>query len=126
LLRISLHFGAGIFALKIGQASDSKTVLQLLAASCRVPEDFTNQTLISAVCAGAVSETLMLVLDSIEQEKWYSVVEVSQMVGWSEDVVRRWIERGFIEAFVQPGTRNRRKRVYRSVRPIYEGTSEPG
>ena len=58
----------------------------------------------------------MLVLESIEQEKWYTVVEVSQMVGWSEDVVRRWIERGFIEAFVQPGVRNRRKRVYRSVR----------
>lgn len=58
----------------------------------------------------------MLVLDSIEQEKWYSVVEVSQIVGWSEDVVRRWIERGFIEAFVQPGTGTRRKRVYRSVR----------
>jgi len=58
----------------------------------------------------------MLLLDSIEQERWYSVVEVAQIVGWSEDVVRRWIQRGLIEAFVQPGTRNRRKRTYRSVR----------
>ena len=58
----------------------------------------------------------MLVLDSIEREKWYSVVEVAQIVGWSEDVVRRWIQRGLIEAFIQSGTGNRRKRVYRSVR----------
>ena len=58
----------------------------------------------------------MLRLDTVELEKWYSVVEVSKIVGWSEDVVRRWIHRGLIEAFVQPGVRNRRKRMYRSVR----------
>ncbi len=58
----------------------------------------------------------MFLFDSIEQERWYSVMEVAQIVGWSEDVVRRWIQRGLIEAFVQPETGNRRKRVYRSVR----------
>jgi hypothetical protein len=58
----------------------------------------------------------MLLLDSIEQERWYSVIEVAQIGGWSEDVVRRWIRRGLIEAFIQPGTRKRRRRVYCSVR----------
>lgn len=58
----------------------------------------------------------MLLLNSVEQEKWYSVVEVSRIVGWSEDVVRRWIQRGLMQVFIQPGTSNRRKRVYRSVR----------
>jgi hypothetical protein len=59
--------------------------------------------------------SLMLRLETVELERWYSVAEVTQIVGWSEDVVRRWIQGGLIQAFVQPGTKNRRKRVYRSV-----------
>jgi hypothetical protein len=58
----------------------------------------------------------MLVLDSIERERWYTVVEVAQIVVWSGDVERGWIQRGLIEAFIQPRTRNRRRRVYCSVR----------
>ena len=58
----------------------------------------------------------MLVLDSIERERWRTVVEVAQIVVWSGDVERGWIQRGLIEAFIQSRTRNRRRRVYRSVR----------
>jgi hypothetical protein len=46
----------------------------------------------------------MLVLDSIERERWYTVVEVAQIVVWSGDVERGWIQRGLIEAFIQPRT----------------------
>jgi hypothetical protein len=58
----------------------------------------------------------MLVLDSIERERWRTVVEVAQIVVWSGDVEKGWIQRGRIEPFIQPRTRNRRRRVYRSVR----------
>jgi DNA-binding transcriptional MerR regulator len=57
----------------------------------------------------------MLILDSIEPEKWYKVREVSRILGWSEDVVRRWINRGLIQAFILP-QRSSRPRVFRAVR----------
>jgi DNA-binding transcriptional MerR regulator len=58
----------------------------------------------------------MLILNSVQPEKWYSVNEVSDILGWSVDVVRRWIIRGLLKAFIQPAIGNRRKRVYRSAR----------
>jgi DNA-binding transcriptional MerR regulator len=58
----------------------------------------------------------MLLLDSVETDKWYKVHEVSEILGWSIDAVRRWIYRGLIKAFIQPTTSNRRKRIYRSTR----------
>ena len=58
----------------------------------------------------------MLLVDSIEPEKWYAVSEVARIVGWSEDVVRRWIQRGLIQAFIQPRTSSKRKRVFNATR----------
>ena len=58
----------------------------------------------------------MLVLDSIQPEKWYSVKEVAAVLGFSEDTVIRQINRGFLKAFVLPGKSDKRRRVYRCRR----------
>ena len=58
----------------------------------------------------------MLVLDSIQPEKWYSVKEVAGILGFSEDTVIRQIVRGFLKAFVLPGKSDKRRRVYRCRR----------
>lgn len=49
-------------------------------------------------------------------EKYYSVKEVSGILGWSVDVIRRLVDRGFMEALVLPQSPGRRRRVYRSMR----------
>ena len=58
----------------------------------------------------------MLVLDSIQSEKWYSVKEVAAVLGFSEDTVIRQINRKFLKAFVLPGKSDKRVRVYQSRR----------
>lgn len=58
----------------------------------------------------------MLVLDSLQPEKWYSVKEVSGVLGFSEDTVIRQINRGFLKAFVLPGKSDKRRRVYKCRR----------
>jgi hypothetical protein len=58
----------------------------------------------------------VLVLDSIQPEKWYSVKEVAAILGFSEDTVIRQIIRGFLKAFVLPGKSDKRRRVYRCRR----------
>jgi hypothetical protein len=87
-------------------------------AQTRAIPQLLSEDIVPTVEALAVrySRAFALLLDSIEQEKWHSVVEVAEIVGWSEDVVRRWIHRCLMEAFVQPATRSRRRRVYRLVR----------
>jgi hypothetical protein len=54
----------------------------------------------------------MLVLDSVQPEKWYSVKEVAAILGFSEDTVVRQVNRGFLKAFVLPGKRSNRRRQY--------------
>jgi excisionase family DNA binding protein len=49
-------------------------------------------------------------------EKYYSVKEVSGMLGWSVDVIRRLVDRGFMEALILPQASGRRTRIYRSMR----------
>ena len=49
-------------------------------------------------------------------EKWLSVKEVSGMLGWSVDTIRRLIQKGYMGAIVLPCRTNRRKRVYHSMR----------
>lgn len=58
----------------------------------------------------------MLILDSVKAEKWYSVKEVSAILGFSEDTVIRQINRGLLKAFVLPGNSSKRRRVYQSRR----------
>ena len=58
----------------------------------------------------------MLVLDSIQSEKWYSVKEVAAVLGFSEYTVIRQINRKFLKAFVLPGKSDKRVRVYQSRR----------
>jgi hypothetical protein len=58
----------------------------------------------------------VLVLDSIQPEKWYSVKETGAFVNFSEDTVIRQINRGFLKAFVLPGRSDKRHRIYRSRR----------
>lgn len=56
-----------------------------------------------------------MLLDSIQPEKWYSVKEVSAIVGLSRDTIIRQIHGGFLKAFILPRRRTRRGiyRVYR-------------
>jgi len=58
----------------------------------------------------------MLVLDSIDPEKWYSVKEASAILGFSEDTVIRQNDRGFLKTFVLPGRSDKRRRIYRCRR----------
>ncbi len=58
----------------------------------------------------------MLVLDSIEPSKWYSVKEVAAILGFSEDTVIRQVNRGFLKAFVLPVKSTQRYRHYQSRR----------
>lgn len=58
----------------------------------------------------------MLVLDSIQPEKWYSVKEVAAILSVSEDAVIRQVNRGFLKAFVLPGRSDKRHRIYRTRR----------
>ena len=60
----------------------------------------------------------MLVMDSIQPEKWYSVKEVAAILGFGEDTVIRQINRGFLKAFVLPAKSDKRKRVFRSRRVL--------
>ncbi len=52
----------------------------------------------------------------IDPNKYYSVKEVSGVLGWSVDVIRRLVDRGFMEALVLPQTSGKRRRQYRSMR----------
>lgn len=55
-------------------------------------------------------------IDMESSEKFLSVKEVSGMLGWSVDTIRRMIQSGFMVAIVLPCKSNRRRRVYRSMR----------
>ena len=52
-------------------------------------------------------------MDSIE--KMYSVKEVSLILGWGPDTIRRFVDRGIIKPLVIPQAKTRRRR-YRSMR----------
>ncbi len=58
----------------------------------------------------------MLVLDSIQPEKWYSVKEVAGILGFSEDTVIRQTNRKLLKAFVLPGQSSKRRRIYKCRR----------
>jgi hypothetical protein len=58
----------------------------------------------------------LLVLDSIQPEKWYSVKEVAGFLGFSEDTIIRLVNRGLLKAFVLSMASSKRKRVFRSRR----------
>jgi len=49
-------------------------------------------------------------------EKWLAVKEVSGLLGWSVDTIRRLIARGELRAIKLPMKTNRRRRVYVSMR----------
>jgi hypothetical protein len=55
-------------------------------------------------------------LNSVDPEKWYTVLQASKILGWGVDAVRRWIYDGHLQAFIKPGTTGRRKRTYRGAR----------
>jgi DNA-binding transcriptional MerR regulator len=57
----------------------------------------------------------MLLFDSIDPERWYKVSEAADILGWSHDMVERWIAQGLLQAFVI-ACRGNRKRLYRGKR----------
>jgi hypothetical protein len=58
----------------------------------------------------------MLLLNSIEPERWYTVREVARILGWSEDAVYDWVHAGLLEAFIKPITSPRRPRIWMGQR----------
>ena len=58
----------------------------------------------------------MLLLDSVIPEKWYRVSETADILGWSHDMVERWIEKGLLQAFVIDCRSDLRPRIYRGKR----------
>ena len=56
-----------------------------------------------------------MLLDSVLPEKWYSVSEVSEVLGFQRDTVIRQIKAGFLKAFILP-RKPTRKRVFCSYR----------
>ena len=58
-----------------------------------------------------------MLIENVEPEKWYRVRDVAEILGWGVDSIRRWIDRGKLQAFVRPGRcGNRRVRHYRAMR----------
>jgi excisionase family DNA binding protein len=53
------------------------------------------------------------------EERWLSVKEVSAIIGFSCDTVRRRIKSGELEAFKLPGRSNKRRRIYECFRIAY-------
>jgi Helix-turn-helix domain len=49
-----------------------------------------------------------VLLDSVQPERWYSVKEVSAIVGLGRDTIIRQIHSGFLKAFILPRKRTRR------------------
>jgi hypothetical protein len=58
----------------------------------------------------------MLLLDSVVPEEWYSVKQVSGILGRGVDAVRDRIYDGHLHGFIKPGTSSKRRRIYRGVR----------
>jgi hypothetical protein len=58
----------------------------------------------------------MLLLNSVEPEKWYSVRDTAKILGWSEDTIYRRIEKGLIQAQIGESDSSRRRRKNTSFR----------
>jgi hypothetical protein len=58
----------------------------------------------------------MVLLNSVEPETWYTVLQTSKILGWGVDAIRRWIYEGHLQAFIKPGRSGRRPRIYRGAR----------
>ena len=54
-----------------------------------------------------------MLLNNVDPEKWYSVTEVSEIMGPSPDRIRDRIYGGYLQAFIGPKTAKKRGRVYR-------------
>jgi hypothetical protein len=54
-----------------------------------------------------------MLIENVEPQKWYTVKEVSAILGPGVDRVRDWIYEGHLQAFIGPRTSKRRARVYR-------------
>jgi hypothetical protein len=58
----------------------------------------------------------MLLLDSVQPEKWYKVHEAAEILGWAHDTIERWIDDGLLQAFMIDLRSSKRKRVFRGKR----------
>ena len=54
----------------------------------------------------------MLLLNSVEPEKWYKVSQVAKIIGWGEDAIYDWVHAGLLQAFLKPITSPRRRRTW--------------
>ena len=57
-----------------------------------------------------------MLVDFVVPEKWYTVDEAAEVLGFSRDTVIRLIKSGELEAMTLPTKPGRRKRVYLSRR----------
>jgi Helix-turn-helix domain len=58
----------------------------------------------------------MLILDSVQPEKWYSVKEAAAILGFSDDTISRQVTRGLLKAFILPNDHGRNRRAHKYVR----------
>jgi len=54
----------------------------------------------------------MLLLGHVIPEKWYTVNETGEILGWKRDTIIRLIESGYLQAMVKPRAGNRLCREY--------------
>ena len=54
----------------------------------------------------------MLLLDSVQPEKWYKVSEAAEILGWAHDTIEKWIDDEVLQAFVIDLRSSRRPRIY--------------
>src|ERR1019366_1687974 len=65
---------------------------------------------------GTSYQEFHMLLNNVEPEKWYTVRQTSEILGWSIDSIRRWIYKGHLQAFIRPGRGIRRARIYNAAR----------
>jgi excisionase family DNA binding protein len=52
----------------------------------------------------------------VSSDRWYSVKEVAELIGYSRDTVVRLVQKGYLKAFCLPTRGVSRRRVYLSRR----------
>ena len=74
-----------------------------------------------------------MLLLNVDPEKWYTVNEVAEILGWGRDTIIRLIERRYLQALVKPKTSEKRCREFQCrmvkgseiVRFVHDNLSTP-
>jgi len=53
-----------------------------------------------------------VLVDFVVPERWYTVDETGEVIGFKRDTIIRWVKRGELESMVPPAVPGRRRRTY--------------